>query len=205
MSLENYVQPWSGDAVRHIPKHRNCTDDINDVPDLPNTYQICKYCTIHDIRYAERYGKSNEGRWHCGESTLYLAQDKAVALAEFARHYQMNRSQELAREIRPRQVYRFSVSLNRVLDLRNLEILSELSHLEGSIFSQISDFMDPSVARETARLLRQKHSIQAIFVPSMAFLDNLNRWCLVLFLENLDSNSTAFIPSIKRDGEFKIL
>ncbi|WP_299488026.1 RES domain-containing protein [Acaryochloris sp. IP29b_bin.137] len=96
--LQALIRPWSGQAVRHIP-------------DTPNrTYDI------YDFSYA---GRSAENRWNvAGEPTLYLAKEKDVALAEYARHFEVNRTLGLAAKTYQRKVYRFQVELNSVLDLR---------------------------------------------------------------------------------------
>ena len=53
MSLQSYIQPWAGNAVRHIPK-----------------IAVGQY-DIYDFSYA---GRSAENRWNRqGEPTLYLA------------------------------------------------------------------------------------------------------------------------------------
>jgi len=41
-------------------------------------------------------------------------------------------------------------------------------------------------------------------VPSVAFLDNLKQWCIVLFLEKLPPNTRKFLPSVEADGFFQI-
>ncbi|GAF79672.1 unnamed protein product, partial [marine sediment metagenome] len=40
--------------------------------------------------------------------------------------------------------------------------------------------------------------------PSIAFLDDLEKWCLVLFLEKLPDDSNEFLPTVKVAGSFKI-
>ena len=102
MSIQSYIQPWQGTAVRHIPKLAEQQYDI------------------HDFSYA---GRSAENRWNFqGEPTLYLAKEKNVALAEYARHFKVDRSTSLARQIQERIVYRFDVRLERVLNLCQPEV-----------------------------------------------------------------------------------
>jgi hypothetical protein len=56
MSLDDYILPWTGSAVRHIP----------DNPRNPRNIRDFSYC-----------GASNENRWNvAGEPTLYLAKEK---------------------------------------------------------------------------------------------------------------------------------
>jgi hypothetical protein len=60
------------------------------------------------------------------------------------------------------------------------------------------------LARACANFLRHTTAATAIFVPSMAFLDDLEQWCLVLFLEKLPANVREFLLVVKTDGTFKI-
>lgn len=180
MPLQAHIKPWVGYAVRHIP----------DNPD--------KQYDIDDFRYC---GKSNENRWNvAGEPTLYLAKEKDVALAEYARHFEVNRTPELAAKTYRRKVYRFQVKLEYALDLREPKVWTELS-LENAP----DCFKDKAIARATAHFIRNTTSTQAIIVPSVAFLDNLEQWCLVLFLEKLPPDPRGFLPSVEPDGSFQIL
>jgi len=179
MPLQTYMSPWSGYAVRHIPDNPGKTYDI------------------YDFRYC---GRSNENRWNvAGEPTLYLAKEKDVALAEYARHFKVDRTQGLANQTYRRQVFRFRVELECVLDLTNPDVWSVLS-LEDAP----DCFKDKTIARSTANFIRNTTSTQALVVPSIAFLDNLEQWCLVLFLEKLLPETRKFLPSVKADGFFQI-
>lgn len=179
MPLQAYIAPWVGYAVRHIP-------------DTPG-----KSYDVYDFRYS---GKSNENRWNiAGEPTLYLAKEKNVALAEYARHFKVDRTPELATQTYRRQVFRFRVELEYVLDLRNPKVWAELS------LEKAPDcFKDKVIARSTANFIRNTTLTQAIIVPSVAFLDNLEQWCLVLFLEKLLPDTRKFLPSVKFDGFFQV-
>ncbi|MBE9190673.1 RES domain-containing protein [Gloeocapsopsis crepidinum LEGE 06123] len=179
MPLQTYISPWSGYAVRHIPDNPGKTYDI------------------YDFRYC---GRSNENRWNvAGEPTLYLAKEKDVALAEYARHFKVNRTRSLANQTYRRQVFRFRVELECVLDLTNPEVWSALS------LEKAPDcFKDKTIARSTANFIRNTTSTQAIVVPSIAFLDNLEQWCLVVFLEKLLPETRNFLPSVEADGFFQI-
>jgi RES domain-containing protein len=179
MPLQTSIQAWSGYAVRHIP----------DGPGTP--------ANIYDFRYS---GRSPENRWNvAGEPTLYLAKDKDVALAEYARHFQVDRTPGLAAQTHRRRVYRFQVRLEATLNLCHPSVWLDLS-----LTNAPDCFRDKSVARAVAHFLRNTTSTQAIFVPSMAFLDNLEQWCLVLFLENLPDDPYAFLPTVKDDGYFQV-
>jgi RES domain-containing protein len=179
MALQDRIGPWSGYAVRHIP----------DTPDKSYDIYNFSYC-----------GRSNENRWNvAGEPTLYLAKEKDVALAEYARHFKVDRTPGLGTKTYRRKVYRFQVQLDYVLDLGQPEAWSELS-----LMAAPTCFKDKSVARATAQFIRYTTQAQAILVPSVAFLDDLTQWCLVLFLEKLVPNPRRFLPSVQQDGYFQI-
>ncbi|TVQ49898.1 MAG: RES domain-containing protein [Gloeocapsa sp. DLM2.Bin57] len=178
MSLLNYIRPWRGFAVRHIP-------------DSPKPFNI------YDFSYC---GVSNENRWNiAGEPTLYLAKEKNVALAEYARHFKVDRTPSLATKTYRRLVYRFEVKLDLVLDLTLAEVWQEIS-LEKAP----ECFSEKTYARATANFIRNTTIAQAIIVPSLAFLDNLEQWCLVLFLEKLPRDVSEFLPSVEPDGFFQV-
>ena len=179
MSIQSYLQPWQGTAVRHIPKLANRQYDI------------------YDFSYA---GRSAENRWNSqGEPTLYLAKEKNVALGEYARHFQVDRSISLARQVQERIVYRFDVKLDRVLNLCRSAVWQELSLSDAP-----NCFQNRDIARACANFIRYTTSATAIFVPSMAFLDDVERWCLVLFLEKLPADVREFLPNVSTDGSFQI-
>jgi RES domain-containing protein len=105
MSIQSYLQPWSGHAARHIPK-------------------LASY-NIYDFRYA---GRSSENRWNRqGQPTLYLAKEKNVALAEYARHLDVDRSISIKSQAQERAVYRFEVQLPAVVDFCRPDVWQELS------------------------------------------------------------------------------
>jgi RES domain-containing protein len=176
VSIQSYIQPWQGEAVRHIPK--------------------AQY-DIYDFSYA---GRSAENRWNLqGEPTLYLAKEKNVALAEYARHFQVDRSPKLAQQIQERTLYRFDVRLERVVNLCDVDVWQELS-----LTNAPDCFKNRDVARACANFIRYTTPATAVFVPSMAFLDNLEQWCLVLFLEKLPTDVREFLPNVTIDGTFRI-
>jgi RES domain-containing protein len=177
MAIQSHLRSWQGHAVRHIPAR-------------------AKY-DIYDFSYA---GKSAENRWNFqGEPTLYLAKEKNVALGEYARHFQIDRTIGLGRKTQERAVYRFEVKLADTIDLCDPSVWRELSLVNAP-----DCFKDREKARATANFLRYTTDATAIFVPSMAFLDDLEQWCLVLFLEKLATNVREFLPDAVTDGTFKI-
>lgn len=179
MSLQNYIKPWSGYVVRHIP-------------DTPG-----RNYNLFDFSYC---GRSNENRWNiAGEPTLYLAKEKNVALAEYARHFEVNRTPGLAAKTYRRQVYRISVKLEYLLDLCDSNVWLELSLVNAP-----DCFKEKAIARATAHFIRNTTQTQGIIVPSIAFLDDLKQWCLVLFLEKLPADPHQFLLSVESDGNFEI-
>jgi RES domain-containing protein len=158
MALSAYLQRWSGDAYRHIP--------------AGSRYDVL------DVRFA---GRGADNRWNePGQPTLYLAGDEGVLIAEWGRHFAIDRAPELERKTVERSVYRLTLSLDAVLDLRMTAVWHELS-LERAPYC----FLEFPVARATANFVRVTTEVQGILVPSVGFLDKLDRWCLVLFLEKL--------------------
>ena len=180
MSISSFIKPWSGFAVRHFPE--------------PSKGQ-----TIDPLDFIW-CGKSSENRWNVlGEATLYLAQEKNVALAEYARHFQVNRSPGLGQKTQKRKVYRLGASFEATLDLRDRAVCKALSLNKAP-----GCFADKKIARSTASFIRNTTAVQAIFVPSIAFLDGLDKWCLVVFLEKLGSNPRTAFKNVRVDGHFHI-
>jgi RES domain-containing protein len=177
LTLEGFIKPWEGVALRHLP-------DLAGIE-------------VYDFSFC---GLSSENRWNVhGEPTLYLAGDKQVAIGEFSRHFDENRSRSLIRQIHRRKIWCFSVQLDRTLNLCNPQVWEALS------LSEAPDcFKDKQVARATAEFVRRTLKIEAIFVPSMVFLDDMSKWCLVLFLDNLPTEATQFLPKVQELGYLEI-
>jgi RES domain-containing protein len=174
--LSDHIRPWSGSAYRHIPA------------DSP--YHVL------DTRFA---GRVAENRWNVpGEPTFYLAGDVGVALAEYARHFQERRTPALALVRQRRALYRLELSLDHVLDLREASVRRELDLHGGP-----RRFLDLNVARATARFIRVTTPAEGLLVPSVAFLDEPNRWNLVLFLEKLPKDLSSVI-TVHSEGMFEI-
>jgi RES domain-containing protein len=173
VSIASFTTPWRGTACRHIP---------DDSP-----------FGILDMRFA---GRARNNRWNrAGEPSLYLASDHAVLVAEFARHLQRDGGLAAARVAQTRRVYDLHLEIERTLDLRVVHICDALSLRDAP-----ACFLDREIARSTVTFLRRVAGIQAIFVPSMAFLDDPARWVLVLFLESLDHGLDSIVHSVERDG-----
>jgi RES domain-containing protein len=174
--IDAYLRPWSGEAVRHLPEQAR--DPL-------------------DVRWA---GIATDNRWNvAGQPTLYLAKDRAVALAEMARHFRDERTPELARRAHRRQVFRFSLTLQRTLDLRDPAVCAALS-----ISDAPQRFLHQPAARATAQFLRELTPAEALFVPSMAYLDQPEAWVLVVFLEKLPADLRSFVSGVTPEGLFAI-
>lgn len=158
MALSAHLARWSGDAFRHIPGGT-------------------RFDAL-DFRFA---GRSTENRWNePGHPTLYLAGDEGVLIAEWGRHFAVNRTPSLQQATIERAVYRLTLTIDYVLDLRSPEVWKLLSLADAPVC-----FTGIEIARATAHFIRRTTAAQALLVPSIGFLDQLDRWCLVLFLEKL--------------------
>lgn len=176
MALGARLSPWTGEAYRHIPSS--------------NRYDLL------DFRFA---GRGQDSRWNDpGVPTLYLAGDEGVLIAEWGRHFAVNRTPDLRRETVERAVYRLTVTVDNVLDLRSPTVWEELSLQDAP-----TCFLEIGVARATANFVRRTTAAQALLVPPMSFLDQLDRWCLVLFLEKLPADWTTFISDVTLIGALR--
>lgn len=176
MPLNAQLTEWSGEAYRHLPAHARLE--------------------VLDFRYA---GRGLDNRWNePGEPTLYLAGDIGVAIAEWARHIDVDRTAELGLATIERIVYRLSLTIDHVLDLRDPRVWAELSLDDAP-----NRFLDIPTARATAHFIRKTTRAQALLVPSAPFIDQLDRWCLVVFLDKLPAQPTDFISSVTIEGPLR--
>lgn len=174
--LQPFIQPWLGYAVRHIPNG------------------------AYDVYDFSRTGMAVDNRWNVqGEPTLYLASEKDVALGEWARHFKVERSETLAKKVKSRKVFRFQVRLNHTLNLCDAQVWQVLS-----LGNAPNCFLDKGIARATAQFIRKTTKVEAIFVPSVVFLDQLDKWVLVIFLEKLGADPRRFLASCVEDSFFDV-
>jgi RES domain-containing protein len=172
MALSAHLKSWSGVGLRHLPAG-------------------ARYDVL-DFRFA---GRGADNRWNDpGDPTLYLAGDQGVLIAEWGRHFAINRDPLLKPLARERRVFRLDLALDQVIDLRTAPVWDELS-----LGNAPHCFLQLEVARATARFIRATTAAQGMLVPSMGFLDKLDRWCLVLFLEKL-GGPKSFISSVTNTG-----
>jgi RES domain-containing protein len=123
-------------------------------------------------------------RWCvAGQPTAYLAADAGVALAELARHHPPGRTAVERRIIRvePRPG-----AIRALVDLRDQAILRALgAPLEPD------RYLNRELARFVATAVRADTRHAGIIVPSMAFLDGLDRPTIVLFAERAGDDGLA--------------
>lgn len=145
-------------------------------------------------------GRARDNRWsEYGEPTLYIAGDIGVAVSEWGRHFQTARTPTLATHTQERIVYRLDFVLDRLLDLRDPTVWAAL-HLTNAPLC----FLDIAIARATARFVRTTTTAQGLFVPSVAMLDKLERWNLVLFTDKLPTDITNVIPHVQVEGPLSV-
>ena len=121
------------------------------------------------------------GRWNLpGEPTHYLASSREVAAAEWLRHLE-DMGLSASDPVPPRDLYEVTVSLQRTIDFRDGDNLAQLS-----IDDMSKLVLDPVAARALATFVRSALDAEAIWVPSVAFLDRRDQGNLVIFLERLD-------------------
>jgi RES domain-containing protein len=176
MTLAGHLKRWSGAALRHIP--------------AGSPFDVL------DFRYA---GRGTDNRWNeQGSPTLYLAGDEGVLIAEWGRHFATNRTAQLQRMTVERSTFSLELSIDSVLDLRSEDVCNVLS-LDNAPYC----FADTRAARATANFVRRTTDAQALLVPSMGFLDDLERWCLVAFLEKLPPDPRSFISVVTPRGPLR--
>jgi len=144
----------------------------------------------------ERIARADDGhdRWGTpGRQTAYLASDRGVAVAEFARHFEPGASADARRIIDVR------LQAVPVLDLRNAGVLSAL----GCPPSMRSGF-DRATARRLSAMLRDLDICHGLLVPSMAFPDRPDRFNVVLFCERLQSDLSSFVFDVREVGAIRI-
>ncbi len=167
MGLNDNISPWSGQVYRHIPDG--------------SPYAVT------DFRFA---GVETDNRWNQkGERTLYLASDPGLAVGELARHLTRDYSPDAVTLPVRRRIFRLTIRLDAVLDFTTPEAWSAL----GGLPEPPRCFLDKAIARAVAHYIRTATTANAMRVPSVAFLDDLTRWSLVVFLAKLPADPATFI------------
>jgi RES domain-containing protein len=155
------------------------------VPDIPDVDPL-------DASFA---AKSNLNRWNMrGEPTLYLAGDQRVLATEWARHLRTEHpTREQVQEVRTRRIYEMQIAFDLVLDLRDPLLCALLSMSDPPFCFLRSKALCQSVASR----LRRETSAQALLVPSMALLDQPERWAMVVFVNKLPTYPGPFLSSVR--------
>jgi RES domain-containing protein len=175
VSLDTHLASWTGTTFRHLPAGRSL-DPL-----------------------AFRRAKGRDHRWNeQGEPTLYLAGDEGVVAAEWGRHLLDNRTPGIAAGTMTRSIYRLKLTVDAILDLRLPAVWQALS-LTNPPFC----FTDRIVSRATARFVRDTTHARGMVVPSIAFLDDLTRWNLVIFLDKLPAEPTEWIHRVDPLGTLR--
>jgi hypothetical protein len=173
MALADHVAPWSGAAYRHVPDGSPFG--------------------VLDFRFA---AVASDNRWNAaGEPTLYLAGDPAVAAAELWRHVDANFRPSVVGAPLRRRLYRLELRLPAVLDLCAPGAWAALD-----LPNAPHCFLDKEIARAVARYARVALPVGALRVPSVAFLDDLTRYSLVVFLDKLPVDPATWIDRVSDEG-----
>lgn len=176
MDLESWVSPWQGRVYRHVPA-------------------VSPFGPL-DSSFAAR---TRANRWNGeGEQTLYFGSDFGVLVAEFGRHFRELRFVDIGEHTRVRRLYAVDLVLDRVFDLRQPPATVHLG-----LSNAPACFLDRSIAQSTASFLRNALGVQAVFVPSMALLDDPARWNLVLFVDQLSGSLDDVVSQVSELGTFR--
>jgi RES domain-containing protein len=138
------------------------------------------YChaPVDDPFDPDALGSAADGsdRWcAAGQPTAYLAADAGVAMAELARHHPPGGT---AVERRIMRVLPRPGAIHALVDLRDDAILRALGAPQ-----EPERYLNRELARFVAAAVRADTRHAGIIVPSMAFLDRLERPTIVLFAE----------------------
>jgi len=110
---------------------------------------------VLDTRFAGRVG---DNRWNrAGDPILYIASDKGVALAEFARHFRDRQDPALGPMAIERAMYELQVRVALLLDLRQAGARAALGLHGGP-----RRFLDAEVARATSTFIRRTTEAEAL-------------------------------------------
>jgi len=136
---------------------------------------------------------SSNNRWNGkGFPTLYLAGDVGVVIGEWARNIEITPIAVEEARPRPKEIWEIEVDLGSILDLRDESTLDALG-----ISSFPTCFFAKEYCREVADRIRADKSIHGILVPSLAFLDRPDRWCMVIFADNIPGYPGNHVRAIR--------
>lgn len=171
-AIVDFVRPWSGPGLRHRPagSRRSVLDD-------------------------QYLGQVPDSRWsELGVRAYYFAADIGLILAEYGRHIVIDlpagHSERLARS-----VYSVPISLGHVLDLTDPVMVEAMgaAPLETWILNE------RATQSAATYLLEQVPTLQALLVPSVAFLDRPDRHNFVVYRDRIDVTTAFGVPVHVRD------
>jgi RES domain-containing protein len=172
MALADLVVAWSGDVLRHRPKgsRRSVIDD---------TY----------------LGIADDNRWSArGIRAYYFASDVGLVAAEHARHIAIDVPASHEDRIE-RSVFKVHVELERVLALTDAAVIASMG--AAPLNSWILDVSSTQAA--ASYLLAQVGGLQGLIVPSVAFLDQPDRFNLLVYRDAVDVNTAFGSPTFELD------
>lgn len=142
-----------------------------------------------DFSYA---AVSPYNRWNDqGVPAVYLAAGRDVCAAEYGRHLDASEIGNIPRA--KRAVYEYGVDLRFVLDIRTSDAQAEVG------LTPLTKILNRDDCRAAARIARGLDSrLEALLVPSVAFLDDMTRWSLVVYLDR--TTSVEAFTSVRRVG-----
>lgn len=182
MEVERFCHPFLGRAYRVIP---------DGPPGGPANDPL-------DATFA---ANSDDNRWNRrGEPTRYLAGDSRVMAAEWARHVEnAGLTSRIVRTAHRKRIYEIDLVLDAVLDLRQPSVCAALRLLDAP-----TCFLSKSLCHATASDLRRSTRTRALFVPSVALLDQLDRWVMVLFVDKFPSFPWPVVTLVKQRGTLPV-
>jgi RES domain-containing protein len=169
------IQPWIGSGYRHIRQGGSQN--------------------ILDFQFA---GMGIDNRWNKqGSPTLYLAGDRGVVVAEWGRHLGIEYAPDTPM-IAQRTVFRLTIRLDSAMDLR-----AELNVEALGVTWSPTWFLDGEMTLGLAERIREESTAQAIIVPSIAFVDDLTRWNLVVFLKKVPADTKKWTVKTESIGRLQ--
>ena len=170
------VFPWVGTAFRHISSQ-----------------------ATHDVLDFDLAGLQPDSRWNDpGQRTLYLAGDPGTTIAEWGRHFPTVFGSDPPPRFLQRDIYQLRIKLDAIMDVRHPQIAEYYGLLDAP-----NCFLDRDKARYLSNRVRNETSAQGIMAPSVAFLDDMSRWNLVVFLEKLPADTSSWITEVKKIGPLR--
>ena len=117
-------------------------------------------------------------------------------LSSSGRPFEEDRAPGLIHATVERTVYRLNLTIDHLLDLRDPSICADLM-----LATAPRCFLEKDIARATAQFIRRTSLAQAILVPSVAMLDNLDRWTSFRDLQGYGGS----VPETVRSGKHLVI